>query len=216
MSIIYRFIKFSYDETPKWTNMETAIEKTRKHTTPPFTNLEELKPYRRNLETIINMANFNGIKVIMTSLPHSTDPNIPLYYGYTTIDQCNAINRELAEKYKNEIMFSDLDSLMTGKANKVYHDLGHIFDEGRQMKADAIGKLILLKSREAETKISILPTDLCRNEQIDYIKRKINCHGELLESIKIKAVNNKVSLEEMIGRDASYLFGMDSLELTKK
>ena len=49
----------------------------------------------------------------------------------------------MAEEFKNKILFVDLDSLITGKHNEIFKDLGHVTDEGRTMKSEWIGKAIL-------------------------------------------------------------------------
>ena len=142
-SVIYRMLKFSYDQAPAWTTLQGSVQYPRHETDAKFSNLDELKPYRRNLENIIEVALYRKIRVVLTTLPHSSDSKIPMYYGHTSIDQCNAINREIAAEYGNKITFVDLDSMITGKHNEIFKDLGHVTDAGREMKAEAIGTAIV-------------------------------------------------------------------------
>ena len=142
-SVIYRWVKFRMDPNPKWTSLSAYIHPDKKDLENGYKDTTELKPYRRNLENIIEMALAHNIRVVLTTLPHSTDPATALYYGHTSIDQCNAINRDLARQFDGKISFVDLDSLITGKHNEIFKDLGHITDAGRTMKAQYIGQAIL-------------------------------------------------------------------------
>jgi hypothetical protein len=147
VSVIYRMLKFHFDKTPSWASLGGSIQVKRKESDANYNNLDELKPYRRNLENIIRVALQHNIKVVMTTLPHSSDPKIPMYYGFKSIDQCNAINRELAQQFRDTISFVDLDSLITGHHNEIFKDLGHITDAGRSLKAEAIGKVIAAQTQ---------------------------------------------------------------------
>ena len=149
LSIIFRMMKFSYDKSPSWSSLGGSVQYPRKESGAAFANLDELKPYRRNLENIIDVALLRNIRVVLTTLPHSTDPHIPLYYAHTSIDQCNAITRGIAKGFKERISFVDLDSLLTGRHNEIFKDLGHVTDVGRTMKSEAIGTVILGDIRES-------------------------------------------------------------------
>ncbi len=142
-SVIYRFFKFKYDPNPDWVTLGSYIQKKRNRVADPYGNTDELKPFRRNIETEIQMAILDSIKVVLTTLPHSTDETIAMYEGHTNIDQCNVITKEIAAKFLSKISFVDLDSAITGKHNEFFIDLGHITDEGRKLKAELIGKTIL-------------------------------------------------------------------------
>lgn len=142
VSAFYRFVKFKFDQSPEWTTLVGVIEKKRERKQPQFQNLAELKPFERNLTSIINLALVNNIHVILTTLPHSTDPNIGLGWARVSIDQCNTVSRSIAHQFENKIQFADLDSMITGKHNEVFKDLGHVNDDGRKMKAEVIGELI--------------------------------------------------------------------------
>lgn len=154
VSTIYRWLKFRIDKTPSWTSLGTSIQVEHKETSSDFSSLSELKPFERNLENMIDVALLRRIKVILTTLPHSTDTSISMYSSSKSIDQCNAINRKLGEEFKDKIFFVDLDSMITGKHNEIFKDLGHVSDEGRKMKSEAIGKVILNYVEEGSSSFS--------------------------------------------------------------
>ena len=147
LSIIYRYLKFRYDQTPSWTTLAGSIHVDRKETGTSYSNLDELKPFRRNLENIIHIALLNNTKVVLTTLPHSTDASKPLYFAHSSLDQCNNVTRSVAAGFNENFYFVDLDSLITGKNETIFKDLGHVTDAGRALKAEAIGQVIL-KSEE--------------------------------------------------------------------
>jgi hypothetical protein len=111
-------------------------------TNTSYSNPDELKPFRRNLENIIQVALLNNIKVVLTTLPHSTDSSKPLFFAHASIDQCNDVTRSVAAGFGDRIYFVDLDSMLTGNT-KIFKDLGHVTDEGRALKSEAIGKAML-------------------------------------------------------------------------
>ena len=155
LSIIYRMIKFQFDNNPSWTSLGDYIQVHKKEIDTNYSNLDELKPFQRNLENIITVSLSRNIKVVLTTLPHSTDPNTPLYFGHKSIDQCNDITKKIAAEFNDRILFADLDSLITGKHNEFFRDLGHVNDAGRTMKSEAIGKKII-------TDVNVVSTELCQ------------------------------------------------------
>jgi hypothetical protein len=48
----------------------------------------------------------------------------------------------VAAGFGDRIYFVDLDSMLTGNT-KIFKDLGHVTDEGRALKSEAIGKAML-------------------------------------------------------------------------
>lgn len=216
LSIIYRYFKFKYDQSPSWLTMGAAIETGRKRETWNYATDSEYIPYQRNLETIINMAKFHGIKVLMTTLPHSTDPNIPMFGSYLCIDRCNIINRELATKYKDDLLFADIDSVMTGKMNSVFYDLGHVTDEGKKKKAEITGTILLQHSYTLAMQTEKLSASTCREEHIHAIEQKIKYDSEWLNSVKTKALMKLISVDKMVEKDAKYLYRSDSVAFLKR
>ncbi len=151
VSVIYRFIRFRVGR-PAWTFIENSTLLFPTENTD-LTNsdapgayrrtLEELKPYRRNLETIIDLATLRGIGIVLTTMPHSTDPQKKWFSATKHIDQCNEIIRDIARKYGEKILFVDLDQLMTGQMEEVFRDVAHVTNTGRAFKAHQIGHAIL-------------------------------------------------------------------------
>ena len=141
VSVIYRYIRFRFGD-PAWTFIgEATIKTSRKHT--DLTNLDELKPYRRNLETMIDLATLRRIKIVLTTMPHSIDTQKKYYSSAQHIDQCNEIIRDIARKYGKKILFVDLDQLMTGKMEEIFRDVAHVTNTGWAFKAHQIHYAIL-------------------------------------------------------------------------
>jgi hypothetical protein len=141
VSVIYRYIRFRVGR-PAWTfighsTLSFPPERT------DLTNPDELKPYRRNLETMIDLATLRGIEIVLTTMPHSIDPQKQWFSHTKHIDQCNEIIRDIARKYGEKILFVDLDQLMTGQMEEVFRDVAHVTNTGRAFKAHQIGYAIL-------------------------------------------------------------------------
>ena len=97
--------------------------------------------FRRNIESIIDVASARQIKVVLTTMPHSMDERYPpLHLHY--IDQFNEVLRSIAANH-DRLLFVDLDKLMTGKDNHVFVDPVHVNDTGKRMKAEYLGKRII-------------------------------------------------------------------------
>jgi hypothetical protein len=151
LSVAYRLAKFAIDPLPAWQTLGAAIQKPREPVDSAYADTSELRPFRRNLEDIITVALQRHIGVVLTTLPHSTDPSIAMYYSVRSIDQCNAVTRGVAHEFGTAILFVDLDSLLTGRHNEIFKDLGHVTDYGRTMKSEAIGKAILPEAAMTDT-----------------------------------------------------------------
>ncbi len=164
MSVAYRLLKFSIDKTPQWMNMGNAIEKQTRTSTYSFSDSTELYPFKRNIETIILLAQARGIKVVLTTLPHSTDSAIEFFYSAPNIVQCNAITRQIAKEHLSDVLFVDLDSAITGKYNNLFTDLGHVEVEGLMLKANLIAPVIIQNAIEKENTFKHLSVDSCRRE----------------------------------------------------
>jgi lysophospholipase L1-like esterase len=102
-------------------------------------NARELGVFRRNIETIIDVASARQIKVVLTTMPHSTDER---YSHLDYIDQFNEVLRSIAAN-NDRLLFVDLDKLMTGKDNHLFLDPIHVNDTGKQRKAEYLGKRIV-------------------------------------------------------------------------
>jgi len=140
VSVPYRALKFYLDPNPEWMFIEAASQITRKEPQRAL-NARELGVFRRNIETIIEVASARQIKVVLTTMPHSTDERYPrLHLHY--IDQFNEVLRSIAANH-DRLLFVDLDKLMTGKDNQVFVDPVHVNDTGRRMKAEYLGKRII-------------------------------------------------------------------------
>jgi len=143
ISVIYRYLKHRFTRTPTWASLDDAIViKERPFTSERWQNLDELRPYERNIRTILDLAEIAGIKVVLTTQPHSTEAVYITQGGSVHIDQCNEIMRKIRKDYSDETLFVDLDKMMTGE-NHLYKDTAHVVAEGRELKAEAVGKAIL-------------------------------------------------------------------------
>ena len=139
-SVIYRALRFHFGP-PDWAFLEDA---TRIHyPRQDNTGTEDLQPFRRNIETIIDIASLRHARVILTTMPHTTDPTKPLYSTFVHMDQANDVLRDIASNYRDRILFVDLDRLMTGKRDDLFVDLAHMKDEAIQTKAEHIGRRLL-------------------------------------------------------------------------
>ncbi len=149
-SALYRYVKFKL-APPDWAYLDNAVSRD---LAPGAVSAgtDQFRRYRRNIETMIEVATARGIRPVLTTMPHTLDPGKPA--GQTMgragqIDQANAIMREIAATNAGAVIFVDLDELMTGKMEEVFVDLAHVTEAGRQAKAEAIGAAILadLRSR---------------------------------------------------------------------
>lgn len=148
LSVLYRYVKNKLAQEPDWAFLENVLEKRgRPLTAENWRNMDELKPYERNITTILDLAQLRGIKVILTTQPFSTDSNKSYVEVAPHIEQCNTLMRRIHESYYREALFVDLDEMMTGKMEEVFRDVAHIGYAGRQFKAEQIG-LVILDDRE--------------------------------------------------------------------
>jgi len=149
VSVAYRALKFKLNPNPDWMFVETAAQIRRKVPQRAL-NERELGVFRRNIESIIDVASARQIKVVLTTMPRSTDER----YSHLKktpdsdfdrphhIDQLNEVLRSIAANH-DRLLFVDLDKLMTGKDNHLFLDLVHVNDTGKRMKAEYLGKRII-------------------------------------------------------------------------
>ncbi len=111
---------------------------------PPkkYPSINNLQTYWRNVRTVIDVAKARHIFPVMTTQPHSTDPQISRYNDVWFIAAANETMRKGVNDYNEEVIFIDLDKEITGKRNDIFKDLCHMSREGRQLKAELIGKQI--------------------------------------------------------------------------
>lgn len=154
LSLLYRFIKWKLKIKEGWMYLDRAIlNRDRPREDKGLQDPKELKPYDRNIRTIIDHALIHDIHVVLLTMPHSTDPNAELYYQFGHMDQCNFIVREMARDYGDKLTFVDLDSLMTGKDNSLFIDLAHMSDPSKRVKSQHIANAIL--SRMSENEVTV-------------------------------------------------------------
>ena len=140
VSVPYRALRFYLNPNPEWMFVEAASQIRRKEPQGAL-NARELGVVRRNIETIIDVASARQIKVVLTTMPKSTDERYrPPHLHY--IDQFNEVLRSIAAN-DDRLLFVDLDKLMTGKVNHLFVDPVHVNDAGRWMKAEYLGKRII-------------------------------------------------------------------------
>lgn len=140
LSVIYRVLRFRFGP-PDWAFLEDA---TRIHyPRQDEAGAEDLQPFRRNIETIIDLGLLRHARMILTTMPHTTDPTKPLYSGFAHIDQANEVLRDITRSYGDRILFVDLDRLMTGRRNDLFVDLAHMKPEAIQTKAEHLGRCLL-------------------------------------------------------------------------
>jgi hypothetical protein len=137
VSVPYRALKFYLNPNPEWMFVEAASQIRRKEPQRAL-NARELGVFRRNIETIIDVASARQIKVVLTTMPHATDER---YSPLNGIDQFNEVLRSIAANH-DRLLFVDLDKLMTGKDNQLFRDAVHVNDNGNRMKAEYLGQRI--------------------------------------------------------------------------
>jgi hypothetical protein len=139
-SVIYRAVRFRFGP-PDWAFLDYATHRPYPRQQADAT--DDLQPFRRNITTIIDLALLRHAKVVLTTMPRTTDATMPLFSGSTHVDEANDALRQLAAPYGDRILFVDLDQLMTGKRNEIFLDLCHMKPEGIQAKAEHIAQRIL-------------------------------------------------------------------------
>jgi len=140
VSVPYRALKFYLNPNPEWMFVEAASQIRRKEPQRAL-NARELGVFRRNIETVIDVASARQIKVVLTTMPRSTDERYSHLHLHH-IDQLNEVLRSIAANH-DRLLFVDLDKLMTGKDNQLFVDAVHVNDSGRRMKAEYLGKCII-------------------------------------------------------------------------
>ncbi len=187
---------------------------------PPgdYRNYRELVPYERNLNSIVNMALANNIKVVFATIPYSTDSNIASADSRPNIIQCNAITRKVSEKYKNYVSLVDLDTELTGKRDDIFADLAHINDDGKVLKAKSIGNAILMgcDSLFLQNRVSS-DKGFDENDGIRYFAaRMMKDTAWYNNDLKVKAKRLNLPIDSVIVSDARFLLATDTLNNRNK
>ncbi len=215
-SILYRHFRFVTHNKPRWWGLESYLEKPRtKEPYSKFENPSELEPFRRNIESMIAVAQANGIKVILTTLPHTTEWQTPHYHDFAgNVDQCNTIVREIAEKHKDDVLFIDLDSKLTG-SNQLFTKIVDVNDKGRQKKTELIGKQILEHSTGMVNEIAQLPLEQCKQDLINASMNAMHDNIDWRKDIERKADEKGVTYNEMLLLDAIHIYNQDSIRFAR-
>ena len=151
-SVIYRYVRHRVAPRPYYAALEGATARTGVSLSPTGHEGADIQPFARNVKTVIGLAKEDGIKAILATMPHSTDPNIANADTSIYIDQNNEILRAISREHKGDVVLVDLDETMTGKMDHLFTDLGHVCAEGDRYKATRIGQAILEHWRMATAK----------------------------------------------------------------
>ena len=143
LSVIYRgtLTLVTRGRDPQWVDIRNTLEFEPK-TERKFDNPdEELLPFRHNIQKIVQFARLRSVRVVLTTIPHSTNPNVPSAEEARHLDQCNEIVREIYRENQDVALFVDLDKSLTGR-NDLYGDLAHMGPKGNAEKAAAVAQAI--------------------------------------------------------------------------
>src|SRR5205823_5034921 len=140
VSVPYRALKFYLNPNPEWMFVEAASQIRRKVPQRAM-NARELGVFRRNIETIIDVAIARQTKVVLTTMHRLTDEHLHhiIQFNAKGIDQENEGLGSIAADH-DRLLFVDVDKLMTGKENHLFLDPVHVNDTGKRMKAEYLGK----------------------------------------------------------------------------
>ncbi|MEW6055559.1 MAG: SGNH/GDSL hydrolase family protein [Bdellovibrionota bacterium] len=147
-SVVYRFLRLRvqaiYRLLPKFGDFPEAADKysqiLQKKGKALTYDPKELAIFRRNIETIINLAKVEGSKVILTTMPFSQNYDDPTHLAIKRhMIEVNALLRQIASEQNAPLV--DLDK--TASEESFFLDMVHVTPEGDRKKALEIGKCIL-------------------------------------------------------------------------
>ena len=140
-SLTYRFVRYNTIRDA-WSFLEgsTLNFDPSGYAAEEYSDLTETEPFDRNVRTLINLALLKKTKVLLTSMPRSTNLKTKMAEASITIDQNNQILRKIALDYTQTISFLDLDSIMNGKYDSLFIDIAHLNPSGRHLKASLISE----------------------------------------------------------------------------
>ena len=142
-STLYRWVKQELRGEPDWAFLGAAVVKEGlTKPGPPFADVSELRPYERNVRSVVDLALARGVVPVLVTQPRSTDPDVAVALVAPHIDQCNEIVRAVAERYGEAVVLVDLAADLTGQ-NEIFVDIAHMTAEGMDQKAEAVGEAIL-------------------------------------------------------------------------
>jgi DNA-binding cell septation regulator SpoVG len=143
-SIIYDLIKMNFNNKPDFAYLEEYnVIYDRKRTHYWYSDTTELKYYKSNIETITDIAMSKNMKVMLVTMPHTSNSRVRQFNTCIGINQANNVARKIKMKYGDKMLFVDMDSIMTGKMDTCFTDIAHMTENGIRFKAQNIGKVIL-------------------------------------------------------------------------
>jgi len=80
---------------------------------------------------------------VITTMPHATEAPSEQQHRLARFKEANETARKVARAHQGQVIFVDLDLMMTGKMEKHFMDLGHMSQAGQRFKAKAIGLAIM-------------------------------------------------------------------------
>lgn len=179
ISLLYRYFKSKYFPEPDWMSIGNSVMKQEMiNREIKLNNLEELKPFERNIRAITDLALAKGMKVVLSTQPHSLKSSNPLGKH---IDQCNDLLRRVKKSYGSKVLWVDADSLMTGRFEKVFLDLGHMKEIGVIYKALLFSGVII---KDINKNDSFNYADIHQKEVVAAQKDNIANNGEWYNAIK--------------------------------
>jgi hypothetical protein len=142
LSVVYRLVAMASGHQPEWADLRNTLGRESKAKRTFDNPAEELLPFRHNIQKIVELSRLRSVRVVLTTIPHSTSPDVPSADESRHLDQCNAIVREIFRDNQDIALLVDLDKELTGR-NELYLDLAHMGPAGDAEKAAAVGKAIL-------------------------------------------------------------------------
>jgi hypothetical protein len=114
-------------------------------------------PYRRNIETIIDLARVRGRKVLLTTQPHSSRySNGPEAMIVQFIDACNEVVRAIhRDRGDPGVQLVDLAAVLPPQSDGFFTDIAHMHPEGRRWKGEQIGAAVLRLLAEPELDLEV-------------------------------------------------------------
>jgi hypothetical protein len=109
-------------------------------------------PYRRNIETIIDLARLHDRKVLLTTQPHTSQHgNEPDVLNAQFIDACNEVVRDIHRQRSDPgVVLVDLARALPPQSDGFFMDLAHMHQDGRRWKGEQIGAGVLRLAAEPE------------------------------------------------------------------
>jgi hypothetical protein len=203
ISVLYRILKNKYSHTPDWMFLgDATILKNRPKTEQSCGNIKELNPFIRNIETIIKLCLQSKTKVILSTQPFSLTINDR---SSISIEQANNAIRKLCSKYKEDVIFLDLDSAVTGHMNDIFTDLAHMNITGNYFKGAEFARVLINDITEKDTAKSTPPhIKECVSYQ-EYVNSILNDKTKRKDIVQ-KAKERNLTTHQMLKKDAFDLF----------